>query len=180
MDSDYLHVTLLCTRPGIQFLLNIITQKEKLKLAIKEDTKTGQQRNNRAIPSKKRIYPKTIETMFKIELIITVSLFANSKVYWNGREMGYNQNVMQTIKTKQTYASPKWPVIKSSDANTIPTDSTTSVLTAWKVQSRFISSSFPTHDNTLLEAESPFTIPHYKIFLHFRFILCGPDQNHTL
>jgi len=81
VDSDYLHVTLLCTRPGIQFLLNIITQKEKLKLAIKEDTKTGQQRNNRAIPSKKRIYPKTIETMFKIELIITVSLFANSKVY---------------------------------------------------------------------------------------------------
>jgi hypothetical protein len=53
--------------------------------------------------------------MFKIELIITVSLFANNKVYWNGREMGYSQNVMQTINTKQIYAGPKWPVIKSSD-----------------------------------------------------------------
>jgi hypothetical protein len=116
--------------------------------------------------------------MFKIELIITVSLFSNSKVYWNGREMGYNKNVMQTIKTKQIYASPKWPVVKSSDANTIPTDSTTSVLPDWEVQSTFISLSFPTRDNTLVEAESPFTI-HYKIFLHFRFILCGPDQNHT-
>jgi len=31
MDSNYLHVPLLSTRPGIQFLLNIINQKEKMK-----------------------------------------------------------------------------------------------------------------------------------------------------
>lgn len=81
MDSDYLHVPLLCTMPSEQFLLNIITQKEKLKSAHYRRYKTRQQTDNSAILSKERIYPKTIKTMFKIEAIITFSLFANNKVY---------------------------------------------------------------------------------------------------
>ena len=81
VDSDYLHVPLLCTRSRIQFLLNINTQMENLKSSITEDTETGQQTDNRAIPSKVKICPKTNEKMFKIELIITVSLFTCSKVY---------------------------------------------------------------------------------------------------
>jgi len=93
VDSDYLHVPLRCTMPSKQFLMNILPKRRNWNLPVTEDTKTRQQTDNRAILSKERIYPKTIKTMFKIESIITFSLFANNKVYWNGREMGYSQNV---------------------------------------------------------------------------------------